>query len=853
MFAGGLLLAAGLIAVAPSVAGALTTVYLYVDGTAGTATTGCTSPGAGACMTISEGAAAADALSDSAVTVFVAAGTYHEHYITLDVPTTDSVTLQGASAASTEIDAQAMGYAIGVTTLPEAAGTSAIDGFTIYDGSANGVNIANPSDVTLLDDTFTSDSSGNGGAVYENQGTVTLNDDTFFDDSSSIDGGAVYAFYGTATLEDDSFIDDSATSFGGGVYNDESTVSLENDTFSGDEAVNGGGIYTFGGTEITTIDNDTISGNTATGAGGGLYDAGGVTDNLNDDTFSGNTAASTSGGGISNNDGIVNLANSVLAANGPGGDCSGYSEFSPNPVTDDNYNVADDDTCALGANSISGSATIGTLSLAANGSAGPETAAITSSSSAFMEVPAGACTIASDERGLPRPGAGSECDAGAFELQGIEQTISFVGPGTGTVGGMATLSATGGASGNPVVFSLDVSSAPGVCHVSGDTVSYTGVGSCVIDANQAGDSSYANAPKVTQNVTVGPGSQAVAFTTAAPTNALVGGATYAPAATGGASGNPVVFSIDPASTPGACSISAGVVSFTGAGTCVIDANQAANANYFAAPQVTQNVLVGAAPSGYDLVGHDGGVFVFPTGQAGGFYGSLPGLGVQVTNIVGMVPTANDAGYFLVGSDGGVFAFGNAPFENSLPGIGVHVSNIVGIVPTSNDQGYFLVGSDGGVFTFGNAPFLGSLPSIGVNVTNIIGIAANPSDTGYWLVAANGTVYSFGTATNFGSVTGTSSPVCAIESTPDGGGYWIVAQNGAVYTFGDAGAFGNLPALGVSPAHPIIGLVPTSDDSGYWLIGSDGGIFAFGDAPFVGSLPGLGVSVTDIVGAVPTHP
>jgi hypothetical protein len=115
------------------------------------------------------------------------------------------------------------------------------------------------------------------------------------------------------------------------------------------------------------------------------------------------------------------------------------------------------------------------------------------------------------------------------------------------------------------------------------------------------------------------------------------------------------------------------------------------------------------------------------------------------------------------------------------------------------------------------------------------------------------VYSFGTATNFGSVTGTSSPVCAIESTPDGGGYWIVAQNGAVYTFGDAGAFGNLPALGVSPAHPIIGLVPTSDDSGYWLIGSDGGIFAFGDAPFVGSLPGLGVSVTDIVGAVPTHP
>ena len=28
--------------------------------------------------------------------------------------------------------------------------------------------------------------------------------------------------------------------------------------------------------------------------------------------------------------------------------------------------------------------------------------------------------------------------------------------------------------------------------------------------------------------------------------------------------------------------------------------------------------------GYDLAGSDGGVFVFPTGQSQGFFGSLPG-------------------------------------------------------------------------------------------------------------------------------------------------------------------------------------------------------------------------------------
>jgi hypothetical protein len=59
-------------------------------------------------------------------------------------------------------------------------------------------------------------------------------------------------------------------------------------------------------------------------------------------------------------------------------------------------------------------------------------------------------------------------------------------------------------------------------------------------------------------------------------------------------------------------------------------------------------------TGYDLVGSDGGVFAFH----GGFYGSLPGLGVHVDNVVGIAPAANYGGYYLVGSDGGVFSFGD---------------------------------------------------------------------------------------------------------------------------------------------------------------------------------------------------
>jgi hypothetical protein len=298
------------------------------------------------------------------------------------------------------------------------------------------------------------------------------------------------------------------------------------------------------------------------------------------------------------------------------------------------------------------------------------------------------------------------------------------------------------------------------------------------------------------------------------------------------------------------STAACTVSYASGATHAITANYTGDDNYGpSSGNLSQTVIAGATPvASYDLVGSDGGVFVFGQGGAG-FYGSLPGIGVHVNNIKGIVPTADHKGYFLVGSDGGVFAFGDAPFENSLPGIGVHVNDIVGIVPTSNDAGYFLVGSDGGVFTFGNAPFENSLPGIGVHVNNIVGIVPTANNTGYWLVSSTGTVYAFGNATAYGSVNSPSAPVVGIAATSDGGGYWVVSADGTVYPFGDAIGHGTLPALGVHVSN-IVSLVPTADNGGYWLIGNDGGVFAFGDAPFGSSLPAIGVHVSNVVGAVP---
>ena len=178
------------------------------------------------------------------------------------------------------------------------------------------------------------------------------------------------------------------------------------------------------------------------------------------------------------------------------------------------------------------------------------------------------------------------------------QSITFTSapPTNPTIGGSYTVTATGGASGNPVVFSIDGASSVGACSISGNLVSFANTGTCIIDANQAGNSDYNPALQVQQIITVNKADQTITFTST-PTDPAVGG-TYTVSATGGASGNPVVFSIDASSSSGACSINGTLVSFTGVGTCIIDANQAGNAQYNAAAQEQQIINLEILPAPY---------------------------------------------------------------------------------------------------------------------------------------------------------------------------------------------------------------------------------------------------------------
>ena len=173
----------------------------------------------------------------------------------------------------------------------------------------------------------------------------------------------------------------------------------------------------------------------------------------------------------------------------------------------------------------------------------------------------------------------------------IAQSITFTSVPRSEV--EYNVTATGGGSGNPVTFSIDPSSTSSACSISGSLVTFGQPGSCVIDANQAGNDKYQAAPPAQQTITV-TAAQSIVFH--APSTGWED--THATlSATGGGSGNPVVFSVDPKTATGVCNVSGAngtTVNYTGTApnsACVIDANQAGNAEYQPAPQAQQTITV----------------------------------------------------------------------------------------------------------------------------------------------------------------------------------------------------------------------------------------------------------------------
>ena len=160
------------------------------------------------------------------------------------------------------------------------------------------------------------------------------------------------------------------------------------------------------------------------------------------------------------------------------------------------------------------------------------------------------------------------------------QTITFTSSAPGSavyLGPNYNVSATA-SSGLPVSFTVS-----GTCTLSGSsTVVMAGAGTCTVYANQSGSSSYLAAPQVQQTFSIAKRSQTITFPD--PGNFDKNDPPFPLSATS-TSGLAVTYTVDPGSAS-ICSVSGNMVTAVERGDCVVHANQAGNANYLAASQVT---------------------------------------------------------------------------------------------------------------------------------------------------------------------------------------------------------------------------------------------------------------------------
>ncbi len=167
------------------------------------------------------------------------------------------------------------------------------------------------------------------------------------------------------------------------------------------------------------------------------------------------------------------------------------------------------------------------------------------------------------------------------------QTITFTAPVSAVVGVTQTLAASA-SSGLAVAFS---SQTPALCTVSGSVLTPVAVGTCVVEADQAGDGTWQAAPAVLANIPVSATSTQT-ITVDPVANTPLSAHTVTVNATA-SSGLTVTLTTQ---TPAVCSVSGNVATLLAVGTCTLQATQAGDASHAAATPVSVSFAVTDAAS-----------------------------------------------------------------------------------------------------------------------------------------------------------------------------------------------------------------------------------------------------------------
>jgi IPT/TIG domain len=370
----------------------------------------------------------------------VASGRYFEHSLTVGV----SVTIEGSGAASTIIDGQRQGQVM----LVEPGAVVALTGLTIANGRSPGHAgaVENSGTLSLVHDRFVDDHATDPGGAIVNYTTITaLAGDAFIGDGSSRYGGAVANFGSIALGQGDTFTGNVAQIGGGAIENDGSITSLDDSSFTANKSGYAGAVDNSG--TIGDLSQDTFWGNDVSGYAGAVENVLGATiSSVTNDTFAYNSVSNglgqggaleqdgesaigllandtiihnhaTIGGGIYNDSSTVASVTGVIVAFNTGKQGANCENFNSD-VADSGYNLESDAAASCGFSAGTHDLVgVNPLLRPLGSYGGPTlTAPPWPPSPVISGAPAGPCTVAADQRGVPRPQpAGGRCDIGAVQ------------------------------------------------------------------------------------------------------------------------------------------------------------------------------------------------------------------------------------------------------------------------------------------------------------------------------------------------------------------------------------------------------------------------------------------------------
>lgn len=260
----------------------------------------------------------------------------------------------------------------------------------------------------------------------------------------------------------------------------------------------------------------------------------------------------------------------------------------------------------------------------------------------------GTCTIQATQAGDATYDAATPVSQNFTITPGTQAALSFSSPSTATFAAPFTLQTIGGTGPGAVTYAV-TTAAPANCSVNATTgaLTYTAVGTCVVQATKAAGGGYASVSTSPTTITVSRAPQTTTITSAVPTNPLPGG-TYAVTSTASSGLTPNLTVLAGLGT--VCSITgsgaSATVSFLATGTCTLVAGQAGNANYLpAAIEDTQVIEVGALNQSITfaaLSNQNFGVAPFAVSAS-----ASSGLAVTFTTSTSSVCTVSSAGVVTV--------------------------------------------------------------------------------------------------------------------------------------------------------------------------------------------------------------